>query len=712
MTGSQVLFELVVVLGTAAVITLLFQALRLPVVLGYVAAGLVIGPHVPIPLVANAGLIHVMSELGVIMLMFSIGLELRISTLAKVGLGAGLTALFETALMLVVGALVAGLLGFTSIEAVFAGSCLAIGSTMLVAKVFEQLGLKSGKDAFTDIVFAILVFEDLIAIILLAVLTGLASGAGLAPYDLAVTLGKLAGLLAAMLLGGLLIIPRLVRALVKQGRDETLLIVALTVCVGLAVITEYAHYPVALGAFVAGLVVAESGHGHLVFDKVRPFRDIFAMMFFVSIGMTIEPGQLVDELPTILIFTAVVLIVKPIGVALGTFTAGRGIQPAIRAGVSLSQIGEFSFVIATIGTSSGVVRPSLLAIAVGVTCLTTLTSSVTIRHSEAIARSLAGRLPARIGTFVSFYEGWLDRLRSRRKTAWHRVRRPVIVLAFDSIVVTVLVIGGSVIGPKLAFTAGLEGWLATTVVVVAVIAACSPFGLGAIRRIVQIARILALIVIPESSAEPADKDLTPAAQTVMPAFPAMDLGRAPRRALTLMMELTLSTLVAVPVIAAVQPFTGTASLIVGGVIVIIGGITYRSIVDFTQHVRAGSELILELIQTKPSGEHAEPIGPQLESVLPGFGGLVSVTLEPQSAAVGRSLAQLDLRARTGATVLAIGRGGGGFATPTPNEALAAGDVLALTGSDGALVAAKAALAGVASSNPVAIVPPPTDALPG
>lgn len=699
MTGSQVLGELVIVLGTAAVITLLFQAARLPVVLGYVAAGLMIGPYVPFPLVANVGLVHVLSELGVIMLMFSIGLELRISTLAKVGIGAGLTALFEVALVLTIGALIAGLLGFTSTEAVFAGGCLAIGSTMLVAKTFEQLGFKKG--GFTEIVFAILIFEDLIAIVLLAVLSGLASGADLAPNELAVMLGKLAGLLAAMLVGGLLVVPRLVRALMRQGRDETVLIVCLAVCFGLAILTEHFHFPVALGAFVAGLLVSESGHGHDVFEKVKPFRDIFAMTFFVSIGMSIQPSQLVDELPTIGIFTLIVLLAKPLGVALGTFAAGRGIQPAIRAGVSLSQIGEFSFVIAGIGVSSGVVRPSLLAIAVGVTCITTLTSAISIRRSEPIARWIAGRLPARIATFVSFYEGWLDRLRSREKTAWHRVKRPVIVLAFDSAAVVAVVIGGSVFGPRLASAAGLEDTVAKVVVVVATIAAAAPFGLGAIRRVVQTARLLAFIVIPAQvhpAAPTSDVLPTPADPIALQVQPDvvlahMDLGRAPRRALTLMLELVIAAVVSVPVIATVQPFTGTAALVVGAVIVFIGAIAYRSIVDFTQHVRAGSELILELIQTQPSGQHAEPIGTQLESVLPGFGGLVSVTVEPNTAAVGRSLAQLDLRARTGATVLAIGRGGSaGFATPTPNEPLAAGDVLALTGSDEALAAAKQALA--------------------
>jgi CPA2 family monovalent cation:H+ antiporter-2 len=673
-TGSRVLVELVIVLGTAATITILFHALKLPVVLGYVVAGLVIGPHVPIPLVANAALVHVLSELGVILLMFALGLELRLSTLARVGIGAGLTALFEVTLVLVVGALVAGALGFSTSEAVFVGTCLAISSTMLVAKAFEDYGWKGG---FTDAVFAILVFEDLIAITLIAVLTGLASGAGLAPRELAIDIAELVGFLALALGAGLLVIPRFVRLLHKQGRLDTMVIVALGICFGMAMITEHAGYPVALGAFLAGLLVAESGHGHELFELVRPFRDVFAMVFFVSIGMTIQPAQLRAELPTIAVFTAVVLVLKPIGVALGSFAAGRGVQTSIRAGFSLAQTGELSFVIANIGIAGGVVRPSLLAIAVGVTCATTLTSSEMIRRSERIARWLAHRLPPRLATFVSFYEGWLGRLKSREGAAWSRVRRPVIILVLDAAAIVAIVIGGSVLAPRMVERVALDGILADALIVVAIIAASVPFAIGLIRRVVQIARILALVVIPAGGDE-------------------VDLGRAPRRALMLTLELAIATVVAVPMVAAIQPFAGTGSLVFGAIVLVLITVTYRSIVDFTQHVRAGSELILELMHHPPAEQKAEPLG-QIENVLPGFGGLVSITVTAESSVVGKSLAQMDLRARTGATVLAIARGEGGFATPTPTEPLQVGDVLALTGSDEALAQARTVLGAAATS---------------
>ncbi len=665
MTGTQVLMELVVVLGVAAVITLLFHALRLPAVLGYIVAGLVIGPHVPFPLVASPGLVHVLSELGVILLMFALGLELRISTLARVGVGAGLTAVFEVASVLAAGALVAGALGFGSGEAVFAGACLAISSTMLVAKAFEDLRWKGG---FTDVVFAILVFEDLIAILLLAVLTGFASGAGLAPKELAITIAKLIGFLAAMLVGGLLVVPRLFRTIVKQGRNETVIIVALVLCFGMAMITEHFHYPVALGAFVAGLLIAESGHGHDVIELVRPFRDVFAMMFFVSIGMTIEPAQLAAEIPTIAIFTVVVLVMKPLGIALGSLAAGRGVQPAIRAGVSLAQNGELSFVIAGIGVASGLARPSLLAIAVGVTCATTLTSSVMIRNSASIARSIARRMPAPIATFVSFYESWLGRLRMRESAAWRRVRRSVFIAAFDAAAVVAIVIGGHLAGDYVIELLGLTGVTGRILVIAAVIALTAPFGFSLVRRVVQIARILAVIIIPTNAN-------------------GVDLGRAPRRALTLAFELAIATVIAMPMIAFVQPFVGRGGVLVGGVVIVLLTVTYRAIVDFNQHVRAGSELILELMHQPDPQQQVT----QIENVLPGFGGLVSVTITPESRALGKSLAELNLRARTGATVLAIARGEGGFATPEPHEPLRAGDVLALAGSDDSVASARSEL---------------------
>jgi len=675
-SGSRVLLELVVVLGTAAAITVLFQALRLPVVLGYVLAGLLIGPHVPVPLVASPGLVHVLSELGVILLMFTVGTELRLSQIARVGIPAAMTALFEVALVIVAGTLVATALGFAPIEALFAGACLGISSTMLVAKAFEEHGWKGG---FTEIVFAILVFEDLIAIVLLAILTGVASGSGLDAPELLRMLGKLGGFLALLLVGGLLLVPRSVRFIAKRARGETVLIVSLAVCFGASALADHAGYSVALGAFIAGVLIAESGQGHEVFELVKPFRDVFAMVFFVSVGMSIEPGALWSEMPTILLLTTVVLLIKPVGVAVGVFFGGHGVRPAVRAGISLSQIGELSFVIAGIGVSSGVARPSLLAIAVGVSIVTTFTSGFMIARSDAVAGAVAHRLPGRVAMFESFYEAWLQRLRTRPMSPWRKLRRPVFVLALDTAILIAIVILAATAAPLGAAEIGLSGTPADAAITAVAVVVATPFLVSLFRRIVVIARVLAQEIIPARDA--AGVELAPAANLV-----ALDLGRAPRGSLTVMFEIGIGLLVAVPLVAFTQPFVRFGPVVI--VVVVLGLIVIgkRSLRDFDGHVRAGSEMILQLLRQP---EEAHQLA-HVETVLPGFGGLASITIAPASSAVGRSLAELDLRAKTGATVLAIARGtDAGTATPSPTEPLQAGDVLAMAGSEEAIMAARA-----------------------
>ncbi|CAN5915754.1 hypothetical protein BH11MYX2_BH11MYX2_22070 [soil metagenome] len=667
MNFSTVLVELVVVLGTAAAVTIVFGRLRLPVVLGYVLAGLLIGPHVPFPLVANVSLVHVLSELGVIMLMFSVGLELRLSTLARVGLPAALTALFEVALVIGLGMLVASALGFSPIEALFAGSCLGISSTMLVAKAFEE---RSWKGGFTDIVFAILVFEDLIAILLLTILTGVATGQGLDARSLLWMLGRLGGFLALLLGVGLIAVPRLMRWIAARYRSETVLVSSLAVCFGASAIAHHAGYSVALGAFIAGIMIAESGKGEDVFHLVQPFRDVFAMVFFVSVGMTIDPAALAANAPIILAFAAVVFIAKPLGVTLGVFLGGTGFKPAVRAGLSLAQIGELSFVIANIGTTSGVTRSSMLAIAVGVCCVTTLTSGVSIARSQKLAESIAHRLPQPIATFISFYEAWLGRLRTRPESPWKKLRRPALVLALDAAGLIAIVIAAAFAAPRTAGLLGLDPFVARVVTGIIAAAIGTPFLIGLVRRVVVISRVLALEVIP-SRTQVND---------------AGDVGHAPRSALILTFEIGIGLLVTIPIVAITQPFIPGGWVVAVVLVLFLGVIARRSLRDFTGHVRAGSEMLLELL-SHPPAQATEELA-QVDTLLPGFGGIVSIRIGSSSPAIGQSLAALDLRARTGASVLAISRGETGMASPSPTEPLAAGDVLAMAGSTDAIAAAQ------------------------
>src|SRR5512145_2344531 len=273
----EFLKALTIVLGVAAVVTVLFQRLRQPVVLGYLIAGLIIGPHVPVPLVADREIVQTLSELGVILLMFALGLEFSLRKLVRVGPTAGVTAVVQSSIMVWLGFVAGRAAGWTVLESVFAGAIVAMSSTTIIAKAFDDLRVRG---PLRDLVVGVLLVEDLFAILFMAVLTAVATGAGVSPGELGATLGRLGAFLAALLGAGMLVVPRTIRYVRRLGRPETLLVVSLGLCFGMAFLALEAGYSVALGAFLAGSLVAESGEGHAVEELVRPVRDLFAAIFF------------------------------------------------------------------------------------------------------------------------------------------------------------------------------------------------------------------------------------------------------------------------------------------------------------------------------------------------------------------------------------------------------------------------------------------------
>jgi CPA2 family monovalent cation:H+ antiporter-2 len=684
--GSHILVELVVILGAAAATTILFSVLRLPVALGYILAGVAIGPHVTIiPVVADPPLVATLSELGVILLMFSIGLEFSIRSIARAGVATALTALFEVALMVTLGYLVGRLLGWSQTEALFAGAAVGISSTMLVARAFEEL--KVGAD-LKSIVYSVLVFEDLIAIVLLAILTGVAQGRGLSSVELALTLGKLAGFLVAMMVLGLLVVPRVVRLIAERGRPETLLVSSLAICFGMAGLAEHAGFSVALGAFLAGVLVAESGKAHQVEGLIHPFRDVFAAVFFVSVGMTIDPAQIAAHPVPVLALTLLVIAGKTLGVSLGGFLAGQGVYRSVRAGLTLTQVGEFSFILITVGVKAKVVGAHLFPVVVAASCFTAFTTPWMIKTSDRSARWLDHHLPRPLTTLVTLYEGWIASLGSRDRAAKaagtgeslaRRLRRPLAILLADAIAFVAVVIGIPTFGPRLADeltdAAQLDERLAALIVVGGAAALAALFLLGVIRRVLSLALVLAREVIP---ARPSGE---------------VDLGAAPRRALRVTLSLGLALLLGVPIAAITQPFVPGGPAVIVALVAFIVLAARRAIRDLDGHVRAGSALIVEVLARQATADQ-EPKDPepaetlhQASALLPGITELTPVTLTPTCRATGKTLASLDLRARTGATVLALRRDGVATAQPSPHETLRVGDVLALTGSAESVAAA-------------------------
>ncbi|MGH7605982.1 MAG: cation:proton antiporter, partial [Gemmatimonadales bacterium] len=437
--AHEFLRSLTVVLAVAAITTVVFQRLRQPVVLGYIIAGLIVGPHVPIPIVADPGTVQTLSELGVILLMFSLGLEFHLAKLVRVGPAAGFTAVVQASLMAWLGFLAGRLFGWTVLESIFAGAIVAISSTTIIAKVFDEQRI-GGR--LRELVVGVLLIEDLIAIVFLAVLTAVATGAGLSAGDVAGTVGRIVAFLIVLLVVGILVVPRFIRFVHRIGRAETTLVASIGVCFVMAYVAQAAGYSVALGAFVAGSLVAESGQGDGIETLVRPVRDMFAAIFFVSVGMLIDPALVAEHWRAVVAFTGIVVLGKVAGVTLGAFLAGTGSRTAVQAGMSLAQIGEFSFIIAGLGLSLGATRDFLYPVAVAVSAVTTLSTPWLIRYSPPVAAFIDRKLPRPLQTFGALYGAWLERLRAA-SAAQHApgIGRFVLLLALDTGLLTALIVG-------------------------------------------------------------------------------------------------------------------------------------------------------------------------------------------------------------------------------------------------------------------------------
>ncbi|MCC6998522.1 MAG: cation:proton antiporter, partial [Deltaproteobacteria bacterium] len=578
----EFLTNLAMVLCVAAVTTVLFQWLRQPVVLGYLLAGVLIGPHVPIPLVVNGDMVPARSELGVILLMFSLGLEFSLSKLMRVVRRAGLVALIETSIMVWLGYLAGRLLGFGALPSLFVGSMIAISSTTIVAKAFEE---QKTPTKLREVVFAILIAEDLIAVLLVAILTAVSTGGGLSPAALAETIGRLAAFLIGVVVVGLLTVPRVVRAIVKLGRPETTLVASIGICFALSLLAIELGYSVALGAFLGGSLVAESGHSHDIEKVVHPVRDMFGAIFFVASGMLIDPAILVDHAGAIALLTGLVVAGKILGVSTGAFLAGYGTRKSIQAGMSLAQIGEFSFIIAGVGVTLGAASPSLYAIAVAVSALTTLLTPWLMKASDPVARFVDRKLPHRLQTFASMYERWLEQLRSRPRapTIRTRVRGLIRLLVADTVAIAIIVITTARAMPTITAWVGRELSIAPEAAHMAVIAMAGMLVLLFAVGVFRCARSLGLVLGTQ----------------VFPSQGGVDVLTAPRRTLVLTLQLVCVLAVGVPLLALTQPFVGAPGAGVMALVLLVYGLFFwRSTTSLQGHVRAGSQVLLEALATQ------------------------------------------------------------------------------------------------------------------
>lgn len=487
--------DLAIIMMVAGVITLLFHRFKQPVVLGYILAGLIVGPHTPpYPLITNRDTIQTLAELGVVFLLFSLGLEFSLRRLKQVGATVAAAAVVEIAIMLSLGYAVGRGLGWAQMDSLFLAAMLAIASTTIIVKVLEELGLK--RERFAELIFGMLIVEDILAIAIIALLSGLAMTGEVSVGGVLGTLGRLGIFLVSALLAGLLLVPRLLALVARYQSQEMLLVSVLGLCFGFCLLVVQLGYSMALGAFVMGAVMAESRQIKQIERLIEPLRDMFSAIFFVAIGMLVDPAVLREYWQPILLFTAVVMCGKVLSCTFGALVAGTEGRTALKVGMGMAQIGEFSFIIATLGLTLGVTSAFLYPVVVAVSVLTTLFTPFLIRAADPLANLFERILPASWGQALRAYGDWLGAIGPSAEQAQMAaiVRRIVVHVLLNFCVIAGIFLGGA----YLARQADPEEWRLmlspewrSTAFWTLTLVAALPFMVAAYRKLEALAMILA-----------------------------------------------------------------------------------------------------------------------------------------------------------------------------------------------------------------------------
>lgn len=406
--------DLAIMLVVAGVITLLFQKIRQPVVLGYLVAGIIIGPYTPPGLlVTDVNNIKTLSELGVIFLMFSLGLEFSFHKLLRIGVSAGIIGIFEVVLMVGLGFASGKLMGWSNYDCLFLGSAIAISSSVIIVKALNELHLLN--EPFAELISAVSVVDDLIAILLLVFLSTLVQSNNTVTGEVFWAAGKLIYIVLGWFLVGYFIIPTVFRHIMKYASDETITVVSVGLCLLLVTLAAYFNYSNALGAFIMGAILAETPLIHRIENLIKPLRDIFVAVFFISVGMLIDPRVIIHYWPVVIFVTCVTVFGKILGNGLGSLLTGQNLKTSVRVGFGMAQIGEFAFIIIGLGLSLHVINPVLYPVIVAVAVITAFATPYFIRYSGKLANNLNARIPKSYKIYLENYSNKINHFLPKSK---------------------------------------------------------------------------------------------------------------------------------------------------------------------------------------------------------------------------------------------------------------------------------------------------------
>ena len=429
--------DLALILLCAGVMTLLFKKLRQPLVLGYVVAGFLTSPHMPYtPSVMDTANIQTWADIGVIFLLFALGLEFSFKKIVKVGGTAVIAACTIIFCMILLGIGVGMSFGWHRMDCIFLGGMIAMSSTTIIYKAFDDLGLRKKK--FTGLVLSILILEDILAIVLMVMLSTMAVSSNFEGTEMLESVGKLLFFLILWFVVGIYLIPAFLKRCRKLMNQETLLIVSLALCFGMVMLAAHAGFSAAFGAFIMGSILAETVEAESIEHIVKPVKDLFGAIFFVSVGMMVDPAMIVEYALPILVITLAVILGQAFFGTFGVILAGQPLKTAMQCGFSLTQIGEFAFIIASLGVALHVTSDFLYPIVVAVSVITTFITPYMIRLAEPTSNFADRHLPSSWQRFLKRYTSGSQTVNS--ENLWRKL-----LLALIRILVVYSIVSISVI---------------------------------------------------------------------------------------------------------------------------------------------------------------------------------------------------------------------------------------------------------------------------
>lgn len=642
--------DLGVIMICAGLVTLLFKWLKQPVVLGYIVAGLIAGPAVKsMPTVSDTASIQTWADIGVIFLLFALGLDFSFKKLMKVGGTAVIGAVTVVIGMMTCGYMVGLALGWGQMNSLFLGGMLSMSSTTIIFKAFDDMGLRNQK--FAGVVFGILVVEDLFAVLLMVLLSTLAVSKHVEGMELLNSVVKLGAFLLFCFVIGIYLIPSFLRSARRYLNDETLLIVSLGLCLGMVLIATKAGFSAALGAFVMGSILAETIYAERIEHIVKPVKDLFGAVFFVSVGMLIDPALLWEYKWPIVIITLVVMLGQIFFAATGILLSGQTLRVAVQSGFSLAQIGEFAFIIASLGLALGVTDHFLYPIVVAVSVITTFFTPYMIRAAEPACRLAERIIPDEWLRLLERYAEGSDTV--RQKSAWNKLLKALlrIVGTYTAVTVVLIFIWLQFVAPAIvSHLPGLKGQILALALILALI---SP--------------MLRAIMMKKNHSE-----------EFLLLWNRSKYNRAPLVSIVVLRIVLCMFLVMLPVARLLNAAAGVGIAV---------GATVMAVIIFSKRLKRQSILMerrffANLTAREMEKQHKATINQRLAShLLERDLHLADFEVQHNSPSIGKTLRELNFRQNCNVNIVTIIRGSERINIPGGNERIYPFDKLVVVGTD-------------------------------